>query len=331
MSQQSSLIAWLKRRKSSWNDVADKVEHNSGKSFQIDSYEDSISFSDEIRSLASDLSLSRVLMPGNRLTTTLEQLLIRANILFNQPATKPFRELLHLYRYGAKSLFAELQFRIYLVTLLFLFCMLVGWILVSNFPELISLFASEEMIEKVQQGELWTDGLLNIMPSSVLAIQIIANNVMVTIFAYALGVFYGLGTLYIISLNGLMLGSILAFTHQYGLLERIVAFIFPHGVVELSVICIAGAAGVSLGEALARPGQMTRQQAFQKSTHQAGQLLAISIPFLIGAGIIEGYISPNESYPMWSRVVVGLAYELIFLSFLTGRIWRDKPNNFRTN
>lgn len=324
MKQDHSLIAWLKRRNQSWNDVAEKVEHNSAKSFKVDSYQDSIVFSEDIRSLASDLSLSRTLLPDNRLTKTLEQLLIRANILFHQPANNIGRELIQLYKYDASNVFKELQFRIYMVSLLFVSCMVVGWLLISNFPELVSLFASEEMIEKVQQGELWTDGLLNIMPSSILAFQIIANNVMVTLFAYALGVFYGLGTLYIISLNGLMLGAILAFTHQYGLLERILAFVFPHGVVELSVICIAGAAGVSLGEALARPGQMTRQQAFQKSTHQAGKLLAISIPFLIGAGVIEGYISPNESYPMWSRIVVGLAYEVIFLAFLTGVIWRTR-------
>ena len=131
---------------------------------------------------------------------------------------------------------------------------------VATYPELASLFASEDMINDASRGELWTDNLLNVVPSSMLVISILSNNVAVSLFAMCLGVFYGLGTIYIISMNGLMLGGIFAMTAQYNLATRLFEFVVAHGIVELSVICVAGAIGVSLGTSIARPGNQTRSQ-----------------------------------------------------------------------
>ena len=82
-----------------------------------------------------------------------------------------------------------------------------GWWLVATYPELIGLVASEEMINGVEGGRLWTEGILNVVPSSVLSVGILANNIAVSIFAFCVGVFFGLGTFYIIATNGLMLGG----------------------------------------------------------------------------------------------------------------------------
>ena len=73
------------------------------------------------------------------------------------------------------------------------------------------------MIASVERGKLWTEGLLNVVPSSVLSVQILANNIVVSLFAYVPGFLFGLGTLYILGLNGLMLGAVFAFVGQHGL------------------------------------------------------------------------------------------------------------------
>ncbi len=84
--------------------------------------------------------------------------------------------------------------------------MAAGYALVHRYPELIALFASPELIATVERGQLWTEGLLNIVPSSILSVQILTNNIVVSLFAYCAGFLFGLGTLYILGLNGLMLG-----------------------------------------------------------------------------------------------------------------------------
>src|SRR5690606_25593009 len=147
--------------------------------------------------------------------------------------------------------------------------------------------------------------LLNVVPSSLLAVQIFTNNIFVSLFAVVVGIFYGLGTAYIIGMNGLMLGAVFSYTAQHGLAEQLFEYIAAHGFVELSVIMVAGACGVSLGEALARPGRETRVQAFQRASMRAAKLMVVCCTFLVGAGLIEGYISPNPSYSLPFRLCIG--------------------------
>jgi uncharacterized membrane protein SpoIIM required for sporulation len=102
---------------------------------------------------------------------------------------------------------------------------------------------------------------------------------------------------------------------------RLFNFVVAHGVVELSVICLAGAAGIQLGNALVHPGLKTRTAAFRDAVKQAGTLLPVVVVFLVGAGIIEGYISPDDRFPLGARVTVGVAYGVLLWSVLSGRIW----------
>jgi uncharacterized membrane protein SpoIIM required for sporulation len=146
----------------------------------------------------------------------------------------------------------------------------------------------------------------------VLPINIAANNITVTLFAFVLGAFYGIGTLYIIGLNGFMLGSLFAFTAAYDLEGRLFAFVIAHGMVELSVIIISGALGMQLGEALIRPGQRNRLQAFQETSINAGKILLAATPFLIFAGLIEGFISPDPRFSLPGRVIIGICSWAIF-------------------
>jgi len=96
-------------------------------------------------------------------------------------------------------------------------------------------------------------------------------------------------------------------------------------VVELSVICLAGAAGLCLGEALIRPGERRRIDAFRDAVSRAGSLLVVAIPFLIGAGLIEGYISPNDSFSFEVKLMIGLAYGAVFWFVMVGGCVSSQP------
>ncbi|HEY1874593.1 MAG TPA: stage II sporulation protein M, partial [Steroidobacteraceae bacterium] len=183
------------------------------------------------------------------------------------------------------------------------------------------LFASPELIATVERGQLWTEGLLNVVPSSVLSVQILTNNIVVTLFAYCAGILFGLGTLYILGLNGLMLGAVFAFVGQHGLAKQLFTFIVAHGCVELSVMCLSGAAGAALGEALVRPGPGGRSESFRIAALRSGKLLSACALLLVGAGLIEGYVSPNPRFSLATRVVIGVGYWLFMLALLSGRLF----------
>src|SRR6202022_4933171 len=175
-----------------------------------------------------------------------------------------------------------------------------GDALVPRFPELVALFASPDLVARVERGQLWTEGLLNIVPSSVLSLQILTNNIVVSLFAYCAGFLFGLGTLYILGLNGLMLGAVFAFTSLHGLGNDLFTFVVAHGCVEISVMCLSGAAGAAVGEALIRPGAATRAESFRRAALQSGKLILACALLLVRSGLIEGYVSPHPLFPLWT-------------------------------
>jgi len=183
------------------------------------------------------------------------------------------------------------------------------------------LFAGPQLIATVERGELWTDGLLNVTPSAVLSVSILTNNIVVSFFAFCSGIVFGLGTFYIIGMNGLSLGAIFAFTGQHELAGRLFDFIMAHGCVELSCICIAGAAGAYIGEALVRPGARTRAEAFRDAAGPSIRIMAAVTLLLLICGFIEGYVSPDPEVPRWARVTIGVGYWLFMVSLLRGYVF----------
>jgi uncharacterized membrane protein SpoIIM required for sporulation len=207
------------------------------------------------------------------------------------------------------------------VTLLFIASAIAGWWLVYTYPDLIAMFASSSLIATVERGELWTEGLLNVVPAPILSVDILTNNIMVSFFAFCSGLIFGLGTFYIIGLNGLSLGALFAFTAQHDLAGGLFDFVVAHGCVELSCICLSAAAGAYLGEALIRPGARTRGEAFQSAAREGMCVMAAVTLLLFICGFIEGYVSPDPEIPRWARVTIGVGYWLVMVSLLRGYVF----------
>ena len=280
---------------------------------------------EDYRLLAHDLARARALLPQSRTRAYLEAAYARAHATLHHGAWRLGSELAVLLRDDLPAEMRRLRPYIVWSTLIFVLAALAGYALVRSYPELIALFASPDLIATVERGKLWTEGLLNIAPSSVLSAQILANNITVSLFAYCAGFLFGLGTLYILGLNGLMLGAVFAFVAAHGLGTALFSFIIAHGCVELSVMCVSGAAGAAVGEALIRPGELGRMESFRAAAMRSGKVLLGCALLLIGAGIIEGYVSPDPRFGLTSRVTIGVGYWLLMAAFLSGRWSRRTP------
>lgn len=135
------------------------------------------------------------------------------------------------------------------------------------------------------------------------------NNIMVALFAFGLGVVFGLGTIYALAKNGLMLGNFLAIGAHHGRLADLVAVVIPHGALEFSAIFIAGGAGLMIGHALVAPGDMYRGDALRQAAVKAIKLALGTVPMFIIAALIEGLLSPQHQglfQQNLPRLLVGL-------------------------
>jgi uncharacterized membrane protein SpoIIM required for sporulation len=133
---------------------------------------------------------------------------------------------------------------------------------------------------------------------------IMANNIQVTIYTFAFGAMFGVGTLYFLAFNGAHLAAVLALTYQAGFGNDLLIFVVSHGVIELSCIFIAGGAGLLIGSALLMPGDLSRADALKTNGMEAVRLMLGVAVLLVLAGIIEGFISPAIIDP---RIKFGIA------------------------
>jgi uncharacterized membrane protein SpoIIM required for sporulation len=273
---------------------------------------------DDYRLLAHDLARARELMPTSRTREYLEGAYAQTHATLHQGAVHLGSTLRRLFRDQLPAAMRWLLPYLWWTVLIFVLAALAGYALVHRYPDLIALFAGPDLIASVERGKLWTEGLLNIVPSSVLSVQILANNIVVSLFAYCLGFLFGLGTLYIVGLNGLMLGAVFAFVGQHGLAGDLFRFIVAHGCVELSVMCLSGAAGAAVGEALIRPGAAGRMESFRVAALRSGIVLIACALLLVGAGIIEGFVSPDARISLSARVAIGVAYWIFMVLLLSG-------------
>jgi uncharacterized membrane protein SpoIIM required for sporulation len=285
---------------------------------------DAAQMADDYRLLAHDLARVRRLMPDTRVREYLEAAYVRAHTTLHRAAWHPGSALLALFRDEIPDVVRWLTPHIAWATMIFVLTVCAGDWLVRTYPDLIGLFASPDLIATVERGRLWTEGILNIVPSPVLSLQILTNNVVVSLFAYCAGVVFGLGTLYILGLNGLMLGAVFAFASLHGLGGALFRFIVPHGCVELSVMCLSGAAGAAVGEALIRPSLGSRMESFRVAALRSGKLLIACAVLLVGSGIIEGYISPRAHFPLWARLALGMGYWFFMIALLQGWLFPRK-------
>jgi len=155
------------------------------------------------------------------------------------------------------------------------------------------------------------------MESTDMFLGITINNIRVALFAFSLGVFLSLGTLFIVMRNAVMLGSFQYFFYDQGLLWESARTIWIHGTIEISVIIIASCAGLVMGNGILFPGTYTRLQSFARGAKDGLKILISTIPFFIIAGFLEGFVTRHTEMPDWLAIlIIGGSLSLIIFYYV---------------
>lgn len=134
------------------------------------------------------------------------------------------------------------------------------------------------------------------------------HNIKVSLFVFALGITFGVGTVSVLFYNGVPLGALAMQYHEAGQDLFFWAWILPHGIPELTSIFIAGGAGLLLARGLLLPGRRSRRDALVHEARRSVLLAVGTIPILIVAGLIEGTISQLHEpvVPYWLKLLFAL-------------------------
>ncbi len=144
------------------------------------------------------------------------------------------------------------------------------------------------------------------------------NNIKVALYTFLLGITLGLGTIYYLMQNAIMLGAFQYFFYSKGLLWESVRTIWIHGTIEISVIIVAGAAGLILASGILMPGTYSRTHAFIQKARDGLKVMISTIPFFIIAGFLEGFVTRHTEMPDWLAILIILLslFSIIYYYFI---------------
>ena len=266
------------------------------------------------RRTASDLAIARAESRDPRLINYLNSLVIRAHGRIYRADAQGYGRIPRFFTRDFPLAFRRTWRYTATAFGVFLVFSLIAFFGTRHDPD-FSEFAGipSSFREVINQRTHWWEDLnqANQVGSS----QIFTNNIRVTFYAFALGAFLGLGTLYVLAFNGAMVGAILALTYRAGFGNDLATFMVGHGVIELSCIFIGGGAGLLIGTALLMPGDLTRGDALKARGMEAVRLIVGCVPLLVVAGIIEGFISPQPISPI-IKISIGVITGIALYSYL---------------
>jgi uncharacterized membrane protein SpoIIM required for sporulation len=266
------------------------------------------------RQIASDLAVLRENVGGSGSVEYLNRLLARAHHTIYSAEHQRATDAIRSFAVSYSSIFRANLVPCLISLALFVGSAALGAAVTSVDPDFKSSILGREMIETIDRHEMWTHSIVAIKPIASSAIM--TNNMSVALLCFASGIAAGIGTIYMLLFNGLMVGTIAMACASAGMSLPLWSFVAPHGSLELPAIIIAGGAGLRLAQGVLFPGLQPRRQAVANAGALAVRLVLGCIPMLVVAGVVEAFVSPTDlSIPLKFAVAASLFVLLLACLF----------------
>jgi uncharacterized membrane protein SpoIIM required for sporulation len=145
-------------------------------------------------------------------------------------------------------------------------------------------------------------------------LYIAKNNITVAMMTFISGITLGIGTLWYLMTNAVMLGAFQYYFFAKGLGFKSVLVIWIHGTLEISAIVIAGCAGLVMISGLLFPGTRKRIDALKSTARDGVKIVVTLIPIFIVAAFLEGFVTRHTAMPLWASISI----LLVSLAFIIG-------------
>ena len=306
---------WLEKRKPYWSKLEALLDRSKQDGLKSLARSELQELSLLYRQTAADLAAIREDRGSVHFARYVNQLLVRAhNTIYSGRRASTSAMLLFFWSTFPATFRRNLK-QCLLAVLIFLITGGVGASLTYQNPDFKVKILGPQMVETIDRHEMWTHSIVGIKPLASSAIM--TNNMSVGFTTFAFGITAGLGTIYMMAFNGLLIGVIGMACHLSGMSLQLWSFVAPHGVLELPAIFIAGGAGLRIAQGLLFPGLLPRRDSLARAGLQAVQLVLGTIPILIVAGLIEAFVSPT-GLPLVLKFSIAGALLVILAAYLFG-------------
>jgi uncharacterized membrane protein SpoIIM required for sporulation len=270
------------------------------------------------RATSADLALARRRFPGESVVGRLEQLVVRARGLVYE-GNRRGDSFVHFVTTGYWRRVRERPWLLLASVVL----MMAPWVLSSTWA-VRDPGAAQGLVPaqfKTVVGRDRANFGLTADEKAAASSAIFTNNIRVAFLAFAFGIAAAVGSAVVLVYQGVMLGTVFGLTIDAGNGRALFEFAFPHGVLELTCIVVAGAAGMRMGWALVAPGRRRRRDALVAEARPAAEMALGTAACLVVAGIVEGSLS-TSGIGLGPAIAFGCALGGAFWALV---VWRGRP------
>ncbi|WLH23068.1 stage II sporulation protein M [Pseudomonas sp. FP215] len=280
-------------------------------------------FPHQYRRLCQHLALAQQRGYSSYLVDPLQQLALRGHQQLYRHRSQLTANILAFLLAGFPRLVRE-QWRFVLIAGLLFFGSLVGIaLLVYLFPDLVYSIISPQQVAEMQgmynpdASRLGRAAERAASEDWMMFGYYVMHNIGIAFQTFAAGLLFGLGSVFFLIFNGLVIGAVSGHLTDIGYGQTFWSFVMGHGAFELTAITLAGAAGLQLGWSLVAPGRLARSEALRLAARKSVRMLCGVMVFLLIAAFIEAYWSSTTGIEPWIKYAVGVALWLLVAAYLT--------------
>ena len=280
---------------------------------------------DRFINLVDDLAYAKTFYPHGRVTRWINNLAVITYQSVYQNRKQSWRRIVNFWKSELPLLFRKYH-RVLLFTFIFfaISCAIAVYSS-SKDSNFIRGVLGDDYVNMTEDNIAKGDpfGVYKDDSSFGMFVTIAYNNIKVDFLMFIFGIFFGIGTVWVLFGNSLMLGCFQYMFFAKGLGMQSVLVIWIHGTLEISAMIIASTAGFILANSILFPGALKRFDAFVKGARDAVKIVICLVPITLLAAFLEGYITHlmaqqfdketgNFGLPVWASVAI-LAVSLAFM------------------
>lgn len=279
-------------------------------------------FAELFRSVCADLARARALGFSDDLVDYLNALAARSHNIFYQAPPQPRGQLRRFFSEGFPLTVYRNAIYVAAGLLLFFAPMAATIGLAAYDDEVLYQLVPKPMLERFEKmyERGHSAGRREDVDVAMTGFYV-RHNVGIAFQCFATGIFFGIGSIFFLLFNGVVIGAVVGFMSNTPVAMNLLSFIIGHGPFELTAIALSGAAGLRLGFGALITGSRSRRESMRLAALDAVRLVLGAAVLLFAAAGIEGFFSPS-SLPMELKFGFGGCCVLFLVWYLGILPWR---------
>ncbi|MDQ0029250.1 stage II sporulation protein M [Arthrobacter bambusae] len=271
--------------------------------------------------VSSHLSLIRSVAPESALSASLSAALAQARTRFTGARSNFMEDLARFFVVSLPAAFYRLRWLTVCCGAFFCLVAAAYTLWIGTSPDALRALGSSDAVKQYVDHDFV--GYYSENPAASFAGAVWTNNAWIGAQSVALGI-TGFWVPYMLFSNAQGVGIAAGVFAATGKMDVFFSYILPHGLMELTAVFIASAAGLRIFWAMVSPGPRRRMQAVAEEGRSLITVALGLVLVLFVSGLVEAFVTPSP-LPVWAKILIGslvLTAYWVYALVLGGRAFR---------